>query len=124
MEVENICSGYFMSLFFSLGLCADNIKRVTRLVKKRVSNREQVVLDRPFTPLEDREALFQIHPNKSPGPDGLSPLFYYSQWESVDGTITDLCLKVLNEATDASCINRMLITLMPKVDNPSCVTLF
>ena len=30
----------------------------------------------PYTPNEVKQALFQMHPSKSPGPDGISPLFF------------------------------------------------
>lgn len=123
-EVESICHGYFLSLFFSSGRCAEDIERVTSLIENRVSNREQATLDRPFTSLEVREALFQMHPNKSRSSNGFPPLFYQSQWESVGGMVTDLCLKVLNKDMDTYCTNRTLITLIPKVDNPSCMSQF
>lgn len=123
-EVESACCGYFGSQFSSPGLGAQDIERVTRLIKNWISDKEQITLDRLFTPLEIREALFQMHPNKSPSPYGLSPLFYQSKWELVRGTVPDLCLKVLNEDMDAFCINRTLITLIPKVDNLSCVSQF
>lgn len=37
-------------------------------------------------------------------------------------SVTDLCLKILNEDLDASCVNSTLITLIPKIDNPSSVS--
>lgn len=43
----------------------------------KVSDREQVALDRLFTDLEIKEAVFHMHPNKSPGLDG-SLLFFVS----------------------------------------------
>ena len=33
-------------------------------------------LHRPFSNEEVRVALFQMHPSKAPGPDGMSTLFY------------------------------------------------
>lgn len=30
---------------------------------------------------EVRDAFFQMHPSKAPGPDGLSPIFFHNFWD-------------------------------------------
>ena len=43
----------------------------------RVVTREMVRdLVRPYMAEEVRTAIFQIHPSKEPGPDGMSPFFF------------------------------------------------
>lgn len=38
---------------------------------------------KPISQEEVRRALFQMHPDKSPGPDGMKPDFYQSYWHIV-----------------------------------------
>lgn len=76
-------------------------------------------LDRPFTPIEVHNALWKMHPNKSPGSAGFSPLFFQKYWDIVGNSVSSLSLCILNEGLDVSCINQTLITLIPKVDNPT-----
>ncbi|KAM0970966.1 hypothetical protein ACFX15_018367 [Malus domestica] len=40
-------------------------------------------LQEPYSVEEIRMAVFQMHPSKSPGPDGMSPLFYQQFWHVV-----------------------------------------
>ncbi|MCI38529.1 CNGC5-like protein, partial [Trifolium medium] len=35
----------------------------------------------PITREELKEALFQMHPDKAPGPDGFNPAFYQHFWD-------------------------------------------
>ena len=42
-----------------------------------------ISLEAPFTLEEIKSTLFACNPNKSPGPDGLSFLFYQTFWETV-----------------------------------------
>ena len=45
---------------------------VDRVVTLDMNN----TLLQPYTPDEVKQALFQMHPSKSPGPDGMSPFFF------------------------------------------------
>ena len=40
-------------------------------------------LIRPVTDQEISRAIFPMHPNKSPGPDGMSPVFFQKFWHIV-----------------------------------------
>ena len=40
-------------------------------------------LIRPFTKLEIKKAIFSMDPNKSLGPDGMSPLFFKNFWNII-----------------------------------------
>ena len=41
-----------------------------------------------YTEEEVRTALFQMHPSKSPGPDGMSPFFFQKFWHVVGHDVT------------------------------------
>lgn len=50
--MERLCRGFFESMLSSSRLDVEDIERVKRLVKMRVSNMEQATLDRLFTVLK------------------------------------------------------------------------
>lgn len=47
------------------------------------STKSQNVMDRPFTSEDIRIALFEMSPNKSPGPDGFHPIFFQQYWDII-----------------------------------------
>lgn len=89
-----------------------------------MSQADNEMIDLSFSAVEVHDALFQMHPNKYPGLDGFSPLFYQFQWEIIGDVVLRVCLQILNEGLEAARVSYTLITLIPKVDNPTSVTQF
>ncbi|KAL9687816.1 hypothetical protein QQ045_032223 [Rhodiola kirilowii] len=73
------------------------------------------MLTAPFSEVEIKRALFQMHPTKAPGLDGFPALFYQSNWDTVGRDIINESLKCLNEGILDVAINETLIVLVPKV---------
>lgn len=65
---------YFKKLFQTEG--ADPNSEVVESIQARVTERMNASLTRQFSPLEIREALFDIDPGKAPGADGMTAGFY------------------------------------------------
>lgn len=78
----------------------------------------------PFTRLDIETTLRQMAPNKSPGHDGLSALFFQQYWHIVGNEVTDFCLRVLNNGEQPLDFNHTLIALIPKINHPEHVTDF
>lgn len=78
----------------------------------------------PFLHADIDWTLKCMAPNKSPGHDGLSILFFQKYWHIVGDEVADLCLQVLNEGIPMPDINHTLIALIPKVKYPHKVTNF
>lgn len=55
-----------------------------------------VEMSKKFTRVEVYEALRQMHPTKTPGPEGMPPLFYQKYWHIVGGSIINVLLSVLH----------------------------
>ncbi|KAL9659621.1 hypothetical protein QQ045_024428 [Rhodiola kirilowii] len=85
------------------------------IIPKVVTDEMNDLLLAPFTEAKVKRALFQMHPTKAPGLDGLSALFYQSNWETVRGDVLKEVLKCLNEGILNHEINETLIVLIPKV---------
>ena len=45
-------------------------------------------LIRPFEAQEVKEVIFAMHPDKSPGPDGMDPGFFQEFWDIVGLQVT------------------------------------
>ncbi|KAL5575510.1 hypothetical protein UlMin_017209 [Ulmus minor] len=68
--------------------------------------------------------VFQMAPTKSPGADGMSAIFYQKFWPIVGEEITAACLGFANGGQLLGSINETIITLLPKVKNPTRITEF
>ena len=81
-------------------------------------------LNREFCANEVDQALKQMAPLTTSGPDGLPPLFYQKFWHMIGPDVTKGVLSCLNSSQVLSSINHTYITLIPKVRNPEKVTEF
>ena len=59
-------------------------------------------------------ALKQLHPSKSPGPDGMSALFFQKYWNIVSANVTSMVLNVLNSGMPLYDINKPILLLCRK----------
>jgi len=81
-------------------------------------------LIRPVTKEEVQQAIFQMGATKASGPDGLSGLFYQSQWHITHEDIFQLVNSFFREGTFDLELNLTHITLIPKVTNPESISEF
>ena len=79
------------------------------------------MLGRGVNEVEVKKALFDMGPLKAPGPDGLNPLFYQSQWETVGGSVVKLVLSMFEKPDLIEHINGTQIVLIPKVAIPQTI---
>lgn len=76
-------------------------------------------LSASFSTEEIYQAVFQMNPLCSPGPDGFLAQFYQSHWFIIHKDVCEFVLNVLNNQSTLDEVNSIYITLIPKVKNAS-----
>ena len=92
-----------------------------KVVGFRASLSEEAIesLNRPCTGEEIWFALRGMHTTKTPGLDGIQPIFYQRHWEVVGNSITNMVISCFESVSNPQSISKSFITLIPKVDNTS-----
>lgn len=62
--------------------------------------------------------LFQMSPDKSPGPDGLPAFFFQTFWPTIKDDVVNMCLSFFNRGYLLKSFNETYITLLPKIPTP------
>lgn len=63
-------------------------------------------------------ALFSMHPDKSPGPDGMNPAFSQRFWNIIGPDTVKECRQILSSGKIPQNLNDTLVVLIPKKANP------
>ncbi|GAU46371.1 hypothetical protein TSUD_141290 [Trifolium subterraneum] len=115
-ELCDVAKSYFDTLFKPRD--GDHYP-VLNLIQPRVADDDNLVLTAPITKVEIQQALFQMHPDKSPGPDGFNPAFYQRFWEQCSDDIFSSASTWLERGYFPTGLNDTNICLIPKCDNPT-----
>lgn len=81
-----------------------------------------VELQAPFSEEEIDEVVMHLPPDKSPGPDGFNTDFIKACWQIIKQDFYELCFAFQAGEVTLQSINGSYISLIPKVDNPDCVS--
>lgn len=80
-EIVQVINDYFQDLFITRSIRC--LETVAQAIKPCISTETNESLIAIPTTEEIREALFSIHPDKAPGPDGFSASFFQTNWSVV-----------------------------------------
>ncbi|KAL0386175.1 UNVERIFIED_CONTAM: putative mitochondrial protein [Sesamum radiatum] len=114
-DIQGILLRYFQAIFTSNGPPDSMINEVL-LVQPRVSPEMNQVLATPYTVTEVKSAIFGMFPFKSPGPDGMPPVFFHKFWDIVGSDVTCAVLRILNDQIMLNKMNYTHIVLIPKCE--------
>jgi hypothetical protein len=121
-DIEAAFVRYYTKLFTSVR--PRNVDKCISAVDSRVSVEMNEKLTATFTTEEVKLALDQMGPFKAPGPDSFTASFYQHNWHTVGLEVCEAVLYFLNSCHMDGLINATNIALIPKGNNPSCVTEF
>jgi hypothetical protein len=115
-EIEEMTTGFYKRLFTAQDHTDSSV--VTGFVPTKVTPVMNDILATPFSAQEVQKAMFMIHPNKAPGPDGFMTGFYQKHWYLIKEDVTRVVLLFLNGSEMPELINNTMIALILKVRNP------
>uniref|UniRef100_A0A803PE40 Reverse transcriptase domain-containing protein n=1 Tax=Cannabis sativa TaxID=3483 RepID=A0A803PE40_CANSA len=118
-EMTTIITSYFQELFTASTIDTSSLQHTIGTIPTTATAAMNSQLTKPFTPEEISQSLKTMNPDKSPGSDGMSAMFYQQYWEIVGPSVTDVILGVLNHGRDMDLINTSIITLIPKITSPA-----
>lgn len=93
-------------------------------MKDRITHTMNEELFHIYTKEEIHTTLRQIHPTKTPSPDGMPQLFFHKYWHLAGNSFTTTMLQVLNTCQVPLGLNHTFIILIPKKNNVVRVTNF
>uniref|UniRef100_A0A803PIN7 Reverse transcriptase domain-containing protein n=1 Tax=Cannabis sativa TaxID=3483 RepID=A0A803PIN7_CANSA len=114
--IQGVITGYFRDLFQASGT---NLGSVLDRIWPSISCEQNDELLIPVSEDEVRSALFQMHPDKSPGPDGMTPAFYQKHWTIVGTDVVQFVQDFFDSGKFPDSINDTHINLIPKKKYPT-----
>ena len=84
-----------------------------------ISPEQSRFLSRDFSDEEIKDALFTLHPNKAPGPDGFNAYFFQKSWHIIGTDFISAIKDFFSNGLLLKEVNCTIIALIPKVPNAS-----
>jgi hypothetical protein len=118
-EIRDFVVGNFKHLFTEEATaCPVDLEN---LIQPCISKSENAQLCLIPSPSEIKEVVFNMQSLKSPGPDGLPPLFYKKYWHIVGNTMIKAVQNFFTSGKQLKEMNFSFIVLIPKIQNPSAI---
>ncbi|PRQ56718.1 putative RNA-directed DNA polymerase [Rosa chinensis] len=115
-ELEDIVLHYFNDLFTSS--YPEDFQNILEGVLHGVSEVDNRALTRRIDKEEVFAAIKNMHPSKSPGPDGFSQCFFQTFWELVGDDIVGAVREFFVSKESLRAVNSTYVALIPKVEVP------
>ena len=119
-ELEAIAMNFYIDLFTAQQETHPEL--ATELVQCKVSQEMNEKLCSVIINEEIERALFMMHPNKSPGPDGFTAGFYIHHWHLLKDVVCNAVRTFLEGGDMPEVVNSTVLVLIPKIKNPQDLT--
>lgn len=117
-DLGDLIASYYTQLFQSQEVDLEN---VLGCIEDRLSDDQNEMLTQEFTEEEVKKVIFSMHPDKSPGPDGMNPTFYQNFWNIIGKDVALACIRILSMGDVPRKLNETLVVLIPKKVVPETV---
>ncbi|XP_074342552.1 uncharacterized protein LOC141680149 [Apium graveolens] len=117
--LQNHITQFYTDLF--TGAHTNHVE-VIDAVSQSISQTHNRELLQEVTKDEVSLVLFQMHPDKAPGPDGMTPAFFQKHWEIVGDDIVKMVSHFFCSGEILQGLNETNIILIPKKKNPTKVS--
>lgn len=111
LGMRDLAKNYFLQLFQQHQSASEPVIEV---IRQSISAHDNLCLTAPFTKEEFRIAMFSMHLDKCPGPDGYNPGFYQHFWSLCSDDIFKECCAWLDTGQFPPDLNMTNIALIPK----------
>lgn len=98
--------------------------QILQAIPVKIDQSTNEALCKPYYNEEIKEALFQMGPTKSPGPDGFPALFYQKHWTLLQEDICHAVRRFLEGEDIPEGLCDTIIILIPKIAKPEHLTNF
>ena len=113
---------YILSHYQNLFTASNtDASRVLECIPQSINQIQNSELVKEVTDEEVRDALFQMNPDKAPGPDGMTPAFFQKHWRIVGRDIINLTKHFFRTGEIIQGLNDTNLVLIPKKTNPTLV---
>lgn len=85
--LQDLIQNYYKELFSSAQTSCDE---VVRCVSTKISSEQNIDLLQEISEAKVRAAIFQMHPDKAPGPDGMTPAFFQKHWKIIGADVVQM----------------------------------
>ena len=119
-QIASVVTAYFSTIFTSsTNDCKDTVQ--SALTSRITAAQNERLIEIP-TAAEIKQALFSIHPDKAPGPDGFSASFFQSNRSTTGPAIIREIQNFFRHGTLPQSLNSTHIRLIPKISSPKLVS--
>jgi hypothetical protein len=115
-DINKVATNFYKDLF---GPSPASSINMSNFHMNRLSEEDRILLTAPFTIEEIKLVVFSLKHNSAPGPDGIPAEFFQDFWELIHIELWNLFKDFYDGVLDIKRLNFGLVTLIPKVDNPT-----
>ncbi|KAL8094943.1 hypothetical protein AgCh_036452 [Apium graveolens] len=117
--LDDLITTYYQTLFKASHTVLDE---VVNCMPTTITEEQNMDLIMPIAEKGVKAALFQMHPDKAPGPDGMTPTFFQKHWYVMGNHIIELTRYFFETGDILEGLNKMNIVLVPKKKDPFTIT--
>jgi hypothetical protein len=115
-DINKVATDFYKDLFGPSPMSSINM---SNFHMNSLSEEDRILLTAPFSIEEIKLVVFSLKHNSAPGPDGIPAEFFQDFWDLIHIELWNLFKDFYDGVLDIKRLNFGLVTLIPKVDNPT-----